>query len=55
MQLNLLRQGDWLGIGTMAIGLASLEFFLEEGNRKDWFGSEEIQHAAIIAAIASIS
>jgi MFS transporter, DHA2 family, multidrug resistance protein len=52
MQLNLLRNGDWWGIITMAIGFASFEFFADEGNRKDWFGSEEIQQAAIIAAIA---
>ncbi|UBF27105.1 multidrug efflux MFS transporter [Kovacikia minuta CCNUW1] len=51
MQLNLLRNGDWWGIITMAIGFASFEFFADEGNRKDWFSSEEIQHAAIIAAI----
>ncbi|BAY50080.1 drug resistance transporter, EmrB/QacA subfamily protein (plasmid) [Scytonema sp. HK-05] len=51
MQLELLKKGDWLGIAMMAIGLASLEFFLEEGNRKDWLGSEEIQHAAILAGI----
>lgn len=51
MQLNLLRNGDWWGIFTMAIGFASFEFFADEGNRKDWFGSEEIQRAAIIAAI----
>ncbi|BAU10520.1 EmrB/QacA subfamily drug resistance transporter [Leptolyngbya sp. NIES-3755] len=51
LQLNLLKNGDWWGIITMAIGLASLEFFLEEGNRKDWFGSEEITRAAIVAAI----
>jgi DHA2 family multidrug resistance protein len=51
MQLDLFKHGDWWGIATMAIGLASLEFFLEEGNRKDWFGSEEIQRAAIVAAI----
>jgi MFS transporter, DHA2 family, multidrug resistance protein len=51
MQLNLLRNGDWWGILTMAIGFASFEFFADEGNRKDWFGSEEIQRAAIIAAI----
>jgi MFS transporter, DHA2 family, multidrug resistance protein len=51
-KFELLRQGDWAGIATMAIGLASLEFFLEEGNRKDWFGSEEIVRAGIMAAIA---
>ncbi|MFL9454010.1 MULTISPECIES: MDR family MFS transporter [Nostocales] len=51
MQLNLIKKGDWFGIVTMAIGLSSLEFFLEEGNRKDWFGSEEIQRAAMVAGI----
>lgn len=51
LQLELFKQGDWWGIATMAIGLASLEFFLEEGNRKDWLGSEEIQQAALLAAL----
>ncbi|RUT06434.1 hypothetical protein DSM106972_026910 [Dulcicalothrix desertica PCC 7102] len=36
-RLHLLKKGDWFGIVTMAIGLASLTFFFEEGNRKDWF------------------
>jgi MFS transporter, DHA2 family, multidrug resistance protein len=51
MQLELFKQGDWAGIATMTIGLSSLEFFLEEGNRKDWLGSVEITQAAILAAI----
>ncbi|MCC5622068.1 hypothetical protein [Nostoc sp. CHAB 5715] len=38
-QLNLLKQGDWWGIIAMAIGLGSLQVVLEEGSRKDWFGS----------------
>jgi MFS transporter, DHA2 family, multidrug resistance protein len=50
-QMNLLKQGDWFGIVAMAIGLASLEFVLEEGNRKDWFGSDEIQRAALAAIV----
>ncbi len=52
MRLELLKQGDWLGIGLMAFGLGSLEFFLEDGNRKDWLGSQEIQIAGLVAAIA---
>ncbi len=51
MQLNLLKGGDWWGIISMAIGLASLEVVLEEGNRKDWFGSELILQLAITAVI----
>ena len=52
MQLNLLKGGDWWGILVMAIGFASLEFVLEEGERKDWFGDELIVRFAIVAVIA---
>src|SRR6516164_5019444 len=51
MQLNLLREGDWLGIICMAIGLGSLIAMLEEGQRDDWFGSPFIQTCAALAAI----
>jgi MFS transporter, DHA2 family, multidrug resistance protein len=52
MKLAMLRQGDWLGIATMAIGLAALQTALEEGNKDDWFGSPFIMRLAIVAAIA---
>jgi MFS transporter, DHA2 family, multidrug resistance protein len=52
MKLALLRQGDWVGIVTMAIGLAALQTVLEEGNKDDWFGSPFIVRLAVIAAIA---
>jgi DHA2 family multidrug resistance protein len=52
MQLNLLREGDWFGIATMAIGLAALQTVLEEGNKDDWFGSPFIVDLSVIAAIA---
>jgi MFS transporter, DHA2 family, multidrug resistance protein len=51
MQLSLLRDGDWPGIITMAIGLAALQTVLEEGNKDDWFGSPFIVRLAVIAAI----
>ena len=51
MQLNLLRDGDWLGIICMAVGLGSLIAMLEEGQRDDWFGSPFIQTCALTAAI----
>ena len=51
MHLERLRQGDWLGIACMAIGLGSLITVLEEGERKDWFGSPMIRDLAIVAAI----
>jgi DHA2 family multidrug resistance protein len=52
MKLAMLKQGDWPGIATMAIGLAALQTVLEEGNKDDWFGSLFIVRLAIVAAIA---
>jgi DHA2 family multidrug resistance protein len=52
MNLALLREGDWLGIATMAIGLGALQTVLEEGNKDDWFGSPFIVKLSIIAAVA---
>jgi MFS transporter, DHA2 family, multidrug resistance protein len=52
MKLALLRQGDWPGIITMAIGLSALQTVLEEGNKDDWFGSAFIVRLSIIAVVA---
>ena len=52
MRLGLLREGDWFGIVTMAVGLSALQAVLEEGNKDDWFGSPFIVKLAIIAAIS---
>jgi len=52
MKLSLLREGDWPGIITMAIGLAALQTVLEEGNKDDWFGSPFIVRLSIIAAVS---
>jgi MFS transporter, DHA2 family, multidrug resistance protein len=52
MRLNLLREGDWPGIISMAIGLSALQTVLEEGNKDDWFGSPFIVRLSIIAAVA---
>jgi DHA2 family multidrug resistance protein len=49
MKLSVLKRGDWLGIGTMAVGLGSLEIVLEDGNRKDWFGNPDIVRLAWVA------
>ncbi|MBH5397097.1 DHA2 family efflux MFS transporter permease subunit [Bradyrhizobium sp. CNPSo 4010] len=52
LNLTLLREGDWFGIATMAIGLSALQAVLEEGNKNDWFGSPFIVKLAIVAAIS---
>src|ERR1700757_3557623 len=51
LNLGLLREGDWFGIATMAVGLAALQSVLEEGNKDDWFGSPFIVKLAIVAAV----
>jgi DHA2 family multidrug resistance protein len=51
MNLELIRSMDYFGIITMAIGLGSLEYVLEEGERKDWFGNVYIFRFAWIAGI----
>lgn len=52
MQLKLLKEGDWPGIATMAIGLSAFQTVLEEGNKDDWFASPFIQHLAFIAFVS---
>jgi DHA2 family multidrug resistance protein len=52
MKLSLLRDGDWPGVITMAVGLSALQTVLEEGNKDDWFGSPFIVRLSIIAAVA---
>ena len=52
MQLGLLKEGDWFGIATMAVGLSALQAVLEEGNKDDWFGSPFIVKLAVTAAIS---
>jgi MFS transporter, DHA2 family, multidrug resistance protein len=52
MKLSLLREGDWPGIITMAIGLSALQTVLEEGNKDDWFGSPFIVRLSVIAAVS---
>jgi DHA2 family multidrug resistance protein len=51
MQLKLLKEGDWAGIVTMAIGLPALQTVLEEGNKDDWFSSPFILRLAAIAVV----
>jgi DHA2 family multidrug resistance protein len=52
MKLSLLRDGDWPGVITMAVGLSALQTVLEEGNKDDWFGSPFIVKLSILAAVA---
>ncbi|HVX39796.1 MAG TPA: DHA2 family efflux MFS transporter permease subunit [Gemmatimonadaceae bacterium] len=42
---------DWLGIGLLIVGLASLQYVLEQGREKDWFSDPLIVRLSIISAI----
>jgi MFS transporter, DHA2 family, multidrug resistance protein len=52
MQLKLLKEGDWAGIFTMAIGLSAFQTVLEEGNKDDWFSSPFILRLALVALVS---
>ena len=49
---GLLRHGDWLGIILMAIGLATFQTVLDDGNVYDWFGSPFIVKLTLVSAMA---
>jgi len=45
------RNVDYLGIGLMVIGLATLQYFLEEGSRYDWFEDRTIATCFVVALV----
>ncbi|WP_022963073.1 DHA2 family efflux MFS transporter permease subunit [Halopseudomonas pelagia] len=51
----LLKQGDYAGILTMALGLGCLQVFLEEGHREDWLESRWMVVLAVIAFVSLVT
>ncbi len=43
---------DWLGFGTLSLGIGAMQVLLDRGEELDWFGSREIVIEAIIAGMA---
>jgi DHA2 family multidrug resistance protein len=43
---------DWVGLGTLILGVGALQIMLDKGNNLDWFHSGFIVSLAIIAAIS---
>jgi DHA2 family multidrug resistance protein len=43
---------DWLGLFLLAVGVGTLQTFLERGERLDWFASREVLAYAIISPIS---
>jgi DHA2 family multidrug resistance protein len=43
---------DWSGIALLSVGLACLQYVLEEGIRKDWFEDPLISVLAVVAVVS---
>src|SRR5215471_10332878 len=43
---------DWLGIGLLIVGLAALQYVLEEGRQKDWFNDTLILRLSAVAGMS---
>ncbi|MBS1854325.1 MAG: DHA2 family efflux MFS transporter permease subunit [Acidobacteria bacterium] len=46
---------DYIGFGLLALGLGSLEIVMDEGQRKDWFGSNFIVTFAVIMVFCLVA
>src|SRR5580698_9504597 len=46
---------DWTGIGLLAIGLATFQVMLEQGQEDDWFSSRFITSMGVISAVGIIA
>lgn len=46
---------DWLGITLLTVGLGSLQYVLEEGNRVDWFEDSWILGLSILAGLCLVT
>jgi len=55
MHADRLGDADWLGIASMAVGLSALQIVLEEGERKNWFGSHFIVAMTFVATIGILT
>ncbi len=45
---------DWIGLGLLTAGLATLQFVLEQGERDEWFSSRAIVVCAAVSAFSLI-
>ena len=48
------RRVDFIGLGLITIGLASMELVLDKGQTFDWFGSPFIVRMSILAAVTLV-
>jgi DHA2 family multidrug resistance protein len=48
------RRMDWLGFATLAVGIGALQLVLDRGNQDDWFSSQMLVFAAIVAVLSIV-
>jgi MFS transporter, DHA2 family, multidrug resistance protein len=48
------KRVDFMGLGLISIGVGCLEFVLDKGQEKDWFGDTKILSFALIAGITLV-
>ena len=46
------RGPDWIGMGAMTVGIASLQYVLERGQREDWFSSASICTLTLVGVVS---
>jgi MFS transporter, DHA2 family, multidrug resistance protein len=46
---------DWTGLAFLGLGLGSLQYILDEGQRKDWFSDSSIVTFALLALVGIVS
>jgi DHA2 family multidrug resistance protein len=46
---------DGVGLACLALGLGSLQYVLDQGQEKDWFGDETIVRLAIVALLGIVA
>ncbi len=46
---------DWIGLGLLTAGVASLQYVLERGQTEDWFSSQTIVIMTVVSVVALIS
>jgi DHA2 family multidrug resistance protein len=55
MAIRQRKNMDWSGIALLFIGLGTMQYVLEEGNRNDWFQSGEIKLIALVAIVSLVA
>ena len=46
---------DWAGVGLLVLGLGTLQYVLEEGERNDWLADPSILRLSVISALSLLA